>query len=102
MGLLRILPLLCLLAAHKCNGEFLRVSGQTLMYGADRVFLSGVNIAWKSYGYDFGNGNYGGSGPTLEQWIRDITNAGGNTLRKNLMHISSKIIIYTYNVLCKQ
>ncbi len=96
MELLKILPLFCLLAVHQCNGEFLRVSGQTLMYGADRVFLSGVNIAWKSYGYDFGNGNYGGSGPTLEQWIRDIANAGGNTLRKYIYTLKKVIHMQTY------
>lgn len=73
--------LISLQVAQQCNGEFMRVSGQDLMYGSQKVFMSGVNIAWKSYGYDFGNGNYGGSGPTLEQWIRDIANNGGNTLR---------------------
>jgi mannan endo-1,4-beta-mannosidase len=51
------------------NTEFLRISlDKEFYYGQDKVFLSGVNIAWNSYGYDFGNNNYANSGPLLESW----------------------------------
>ncbi|OXA64941.1 mannan endo-1,4-beta-mannosidase [Folsomia candida] len=63
------------------NAEFLSVSGKDFYYGQSKVFLSGTNIAWNSYGYDFGNDNYANSGPILEQWIREIALAGGNILR---------------------
>nr|ADE58568.1 GH5 family protein GH5C [Limnoria quadripunctata] len=56
----------------------LAVSGTSLTYGNDQVYLNGVNIAWNSYGYDFGNGNYDGS---IENWMSDIGSAGGNTVR---------------------
>lgn len=62
------------------NAEFLSVSGKDFYYGQSKVFLSGTNIAWNSYGYDFGNDNYANSGPILEQWIREIALAGGNIL----------------------
>jgi len=68
-------------ANNQCNGQFLRVQGSNFFYGDQRVFLSGANIAWVYYGWDFGNGMYENTYERLEQWIRDISNAGGNTLR---------------------
>jgi len=63
------------------SGQFLQVQGRTLSFNGQHVFLSGVNIAWNSYSFDFGNGQYASSGPILEQYIRDIRAAGGNSLR---------------------
>lgn len=71
-----------LFANRQCNGEFLRVVGKEFIYGNESVFLSGVNYAWLNYGSDFGNNYYQTTGPILEQWIRDIAEAGGNSLRK--------------------
>jgi len=65
----------------QCNGEFLHVSGREFIYDNKRVFLSGPNYAWVYYGWDFGNYNYQSTGPLMEQWIKDISNAGGNSLR---------------------
>jgi mannan endo-1,4-beta-mannosidase len=74
-----IIALVCVAIA---NGEFLRVSGSDLIYGNDRVFLSGPNIAWSCYGCDFGNNRYDwGSGAELENYVRQISAAGGNALR---------------------
>lgn len=56
-----------------------QVSGKDLTYNAVKVFLNGCNIAWNNYGYDFGNGGYDG---TLEQWLREIAESGGNSIRK--------------------
>lgn len=73
--------LLCLIGS--LNAARLQVSGRDLIYNGQKVFLSGANIAWKSYGYDFGNGQYeGGSKATLEAWLTQIANAGGNSVRK--------------------
>nr|XP_045603070.1 mannan endo-1,4-beta-mannosidase-like [Procambarus clarkii] len=55
-----------------------RVSGRDLIYGDEKVYLNGVNIAWNNYGNDFGNGVYDG---TLETWVQEIGSAGGNSIR---------------------
>ena len=38
------------------DGFQLTAQADGLYYNGKKVFLSGVNIAWDSYGYDFGNG----------------------------------------------
>lgn len=61
----------------------LTTSGRDFYYNGQKVFLSGVNIAWNSYGYDFGNGAYeSNSKATLETWLTQIANNGGNSIRK--------------------
>jgi len=54
-----------------------------------RVFLSGTNLAWIHYAYDFGNNQYNGVRTQFEQVLRDIHNSGGNSIRK-LYDISYK------------
>jgi len=61
----------------------LTTSGTSLYYNGQKVFLSGANIAWNSYGYDFGNGQYvANSKSTLESWLTKIDANGGNSVRK--------------------
>jgi mannan endo-1,4-beta-mannosidase len=61
----------------------LTTSGRDFLYNGQRVFLSGANIAWYSYGYDFGNGVYQSDvKETLETWLTMIANSGGNSVRK--------------------
>ena len=61
----------------------LTTSGTNFYYNGQKVFLSGVNIAWNSYGYDFGNGQYvANSKSTLESWLTKIDANGGNSVRK--------------------
>ena len=61
----------------------LTTSGTNFYYNNQKVFLSGVNIAWNSYGYDFGNGQYvANSKSTLESWLTQIDANGGNSVRK--------------------
>nr|ADE58567.1 GH5 family protein GH5A [Limnoria quadripunctata] len=64
----------------------LSVSGGGLSYGGQKAYLNGANIAWNSYGYDFGNGNYDGS---IESWMSDIGSAGGNAARQ-WVHVEGK------------
>lgn len=71
---------LCLSGSY---GQYLEVSGLDLMYNGEKVFLSGMNIAWDNYGNDFGNGQYDCcTGTTLESWLQQIAAAGGNSVRK--------------------
>jgi len=72
--------IVCLLAlfAGQAVATKLQVSGTELTYNGEAVFLNGVNIAWNDYGNDFGNGAYNGK---LEQWVTEIGNAGGNSIR---------------------
>nr|XP_053640001.1 mannan endo-1,4-beta-mannosidase-like [Cherax quadricarinatus] len=76
IAIMLLLTLLALLGSTTASR--LSVSGTDLTYGGEKVFLNGVNIAWNSYGYDFGNGGYDG---TLETWVGEIGNAGGNSIR---------------------
>ena len=61
----------------------LSVSGRDFYYNNQKVFLSGVNIAWNSYGYDFGNDKYNSLSRTrLEGFLTQVANNGGNSVRK--------------------
>ena len=42
-----------------------------------------MNIAWNSYGFDFGNHQYDSAGGKLEQWLEEIKNNGGNSVSKS-------------------
>ena len=74
---------LLLLSLAALGSARLTTSGTNLLYNGKKVFLSGVNIAWNSYGYDFGNGQYASnSKSTLEGWLNSISGSGGNSVRK--------------------
>lgn len=60
----------------------LSVSGTNFVFNGKVVFQSGVNAAWYSYGYDFGNGKYASSKRTLQSWLSQIALYGGNSIRK--------------------
>lgn len=76
--LLRILFLA--VCVHYAASNFLSVQGPNFMFAGQHVHLSGPNLAWFRYAWDFGNNEYSVSGPTLEQWVREISAAGGNCL----------------------
>lgn len=49
-----------------------------ILYNGEQVYLSGVNVAWLDFAFDFGNGlNEAG----LRQMLDDVKAAGGNTIR---------------------
>nr|B4XC07.1 RecName: Full=Mannan endo-1,4-beta-mannosidase; AltName: Full=Beta-mannanase; AltName: Full=CaMan; AltName: Full=Endo-beta-1,4-D-mannanase; Flags: Precursor [Cryptopygus antarcticus]ABV68808.1 beta-1,4-mannanase precursor [Cryptopygus antarcticus] len=73
--------LLVWVASPAFSSEFLKASGSNFYYGGQKVFLSGVNFAWRSYGSDFGNGQYASNGPALKDWINKVKASGGNTAR---------------------
>lgn len=81
-----VLSFYALFANQECNGaDFLRVVGRDFYYRNQRVFLSGVNIAWVYYGHDFGNDYFASTRARFEQWIGQISSSGGNSLRKFLI-----------------
>jgi hypothetical protein len=77
--LLRLLFLA--VCVHYATSNFMTVQGRNFMFAGQHVHLSGPNLAWYRYAWDFGNNEYSVSGPVLEQWVREISAAGGNCLR---------------------
>ena len=74
------------------NGQrYLAVENGEFRLNDEKIFQSGMNIAWNQYGADFGNGNYELTGPQLEKYIVDISNAGGNSLRRIILLFFSGI-----------
>ena len=60
----------------------LSVNGNKFIFNCKNVFLSGVNFAWNSYGYDFGNGQYAANSQTVfNSWLSEVALNGGNTIR---------------------
>jgi mannan endo-1,4-beta-mannosidase len=59
-----------------------------LSINGQKVFLSGPNIAWQSYGYDFGNGMYDVNGGALESMLQSISDNGGNSVSKLLIYLN--------------
>nr|ADU33333.1 glycoside hydrolase family protein 5 [Gastrophysa viridula] len=60
---------------------FLKVQNNALYYNNDKVFLSGANIAWYNYGWDFGSGAYSNVKTNYQQALDEISQAGGNSIR---------------------
>ena len=90
-----ILPLclLMLFGFDVAHGQrFLAVQNGQLRLNGEKVFLSGMNIAWNSFGSDFGNGRYDCcTGSTLEDYLRRISAAGGNSISKNYTNATSRL-----------
>jgi len=77
----------------------LSTNGKDLIYNGQKVFLSGVNIAWNSYGYDFGNGQWAAnSKTTLLRWLDSISASGGNSVRKYSFLSLTNIILLPYDL----
>lgn len=79
------LVIFVLAAAVSVSGQrFLAVENGQLRLNGEKVFMSGMNIAWHNYGRDFGNGQYQCcTSATLEDYIRRISAEGGNSLSKS-------------------
>jgi len=61
--------------------DFLKVDGSNLTFRGKDVFLSGGNLAWIDYGNDFGNGQSFSRRCDLQDYIKKISEAGGNSIR---------------------
>lgn len=90
VGSLRTAELVCFfilcsigMMAVPAQGARLTVNGTRLIYNGQNVFLSGTNIAWKAYGYDFGNHMYlYNAKASFEEWVKRIALNGGNSVRE--------------------
>lgn len=51
------------------------------MLGGTTVFLSGANLPWLDYGNDFGNVQTNGVACELQEYVRNISANGGNSVR---------------------
>ncbi|XP_066267580.1 mannan endo-1,4-beta-mannosidase-like isoform X1 [Branchiostoma lanceolatum] len=86
----RVVVLLSVLSSAVVGQHYLSTEGQHFKLNGQRIFLSGLNMAWCRHGYDFGGGAYNTVAPgdfcphpraAYQQAIRDIRNNGGNSLR---------------------
>ena len=72
------------LLLHPAAASFLKVNTTSLTglsFDRKPVFLSGANLAWIDYGNDFGNNQSNAKACQLQQYVRNISANGGNTMR---------------------
>ena len=69
-------------ALHLVQGAyFLEVNGDSFELNGEKVYLSGVNQPWFSYGQDFGNNQANGVFCSLNDSLSNVSTASGNTIR---------------------
>ncbi|GFR71926.1 endo-1,4-beta-mannanase 1 [Elysia marginata] len=81
MTLVDIFTLVVLCTSVEVIGSRLSVSGNHFMLNGEHVFLSGGNLPWIQYAYDFGNNQWAGVKTSMENEMKLLRDAGGNTLR---------------------
>ncbi|KAK3785917.1 hypothetical protein RRG08_033025 [Elysia crispata] len=59
----------------------LSVSGDHFVYNGEKVFLSGGSLPWINYAHDFGNNQWAGVKSQVENQMKMLRDAGGNTMR---------------------
>ncbi|XP_076451220.1 mannan endo-1,4-beta-mannosidase-like [Babylonia areolata] len=62
-------------------GGYLKQSGTHFTHDGQRVFLSGANTAWVSFGYDFGDHQYQYRRARYIELMEKVRQAGGNSMR---------------------
>ncbi|XP_059147585.1 mannan endo-1,4-beta-mannosidase-like [Physella acuta] len=62
-------------------GARLKVEGTHFTYNGQRIFLSGGNLPWISYAYDFGEGQWQYRKNQLADQLKKLHEAGGNSMR---------------------
>ena len=61
--------------------RFLGTEETDFVLNGEKVYLSGMNIAWHDFGMDFGEGRYDAStGAALEDYLKRISEAGSNSI----------------------
>ena len=76
--------LLVVLLFEVATGHFLQINSTSetgLSYSNAPVFLSGANLAWIDYGNDFGNNQTQAKACALQEYIKNVSVAGGNSIR---------------------
>ncbi|GFN85278.1 endo-1,4-beta-mannanase 1 [Plakobranchus ocellatus] len=75
------LALIGLISFTVTSGERLSVSGNHFLFKGEKVFLSGGNLPWIHYGYDFGNNQWSSVKSQVASQMKMLKDAGGNSLR---------------------
>ena len=70
----------------------LQTSGTHFVKDGQRVFLSGANLAWVSFGYDFGNNQYQRHSSTFSRYLTELQASGGNSLSRHYLCFSSTFL----------
>ena len=64
------------------NNDYLYINNtQFYFQGKGPIFLSGANQPWMRYGSDFGNGVPSGHVCELDDYLKKLSDAGGNSVR---------------------
>jgi mannan endo-1,4-beta-mannosidase len=93
-------PVLLLLAVLQCSfAAFVTTTNSSFLYKGKEIFFSGANLAWVSYGNDFGNNRYNSSTRTkIQSYVDDISlRGGGNSIRVWLFVEGSNIPEFASN-----
>lgn len=85
---LKLLLFVCLSLSclHAVTSVKLIRQGTRFYYNGVQTYLSGPNLPWLWYGYDFGDGHYGGSGPELRAMVNEIHASGGNVFSESTFY----------------
>jgi hypothetical protein len=79
---------------------FLAVNGTSLKFRGQEVFLSGANQPWVNYGSDFGNNQSNAVRCDLQESIKNVSAAGGNSIRMWLFVEGSAIPAFDESGMC--
>ena len=71
------------LFAYLCqdSNAYLQVKGKDLIFNGKKIFLSGANIPWIGYDYDWGNGMYWQHRTKMNELLSMLSSNGGNCAR---------------------
>jgi hypothetical protein len=83
--------LLCALLTCCLAVSRLVVSSEGFQFAGKPVFLSGANLPWIHYGEDFGNNQSISKYCELRDYVKNVTDAGGNAMRIFLFVEGDKI-----------
>jgi hypothetical protein len=88
---LRLIFLICCVPLFCSAVSRLAVHGQGFEFGGNPVFLSGANLPWIHYGEDFGNNQSTSKYCDLRNYVKNVSSAGGNSMRVFLFVEGDKI-----------
>ncbi|ESO83347.1 hypothetical protein LOTGIDRAFT_204833 [Lottia gigantea] len=95
MVFLRLIFAVAALTTLAVEGGRLYVSNGHFMKDGKRVFLSGINLAWIHYGWEYGNGNFQRSKPEMERYMKELHDAGGNSMRVWVFFAGESVPIFS-------